>query len=489
MLQWLATLTALLTLNSAFAATTVLTEPQYWQKTKLPPELMAKFISNAKCNSGSKALKACRAALRTAQALVGAPPNAERAVEFEKSISLLEGSLEGAIPVQMFRAKVINAHLQSYDAHAEIKPSAMMENTAQGTNQNFVGIGVIIEPTGGGILVTEVTPDSPAAKAGVKEDDLVLAIAKRGTVFENVGTDLDRASDLILDSAGTPVSIRISRAGTTLELAMKRAQVSVPYVDGEVVDGIGYLRIFSFESYSVCTKTIKKLAALQAAGMKKLILDLRGNPGGEKGMAVCVTEQFLGAKKVVGTRAVSNAIPSLYDIMQIEGSLIDAEKMNWEGGYISKAKYTGPMVVLVDAMSASGSEIVAGALQDYERAWLIGERTSGKGTVQSEEFVPDHPTLTMKYTTERFYQPLGRTNQAVGLSPSFEVPRRKGVDLSTVKRFREIDLFPKSLAPESLPWTETRPVEADRIRRCAKERTPEMADYQKATAIAVLSCM
>jgi carboxyl-terminal processing protease len=496
MWKWLA-LTAVLPVSLAQAKP--LSESEYWRKTTFPVSLVAKFISNQKCNSSLEYLNSCREALKAAQKAVGVPVDADNAVEFERALSGLENSLEGLMPVQMFRARAVNAHLAYFDAHAAIKPSLMFEETLTGANQNYVGIGVVLEPNRSALVIREVAPGSPAAKAGLREDDVVKAIAKNGRDFENVANDIDRASDLILDKANTDVSLRIVRGGLEIDFPMKRAQVSVPYVTGEMRDGVGYIRINSFESGAVCRLVIKQLNAM--AGAQKLILDLRGNPGGEKDMAVCVAELFLGPKRVVGTKSVANEIPALLNVMQIDTSLYGAGGMNWEGGYVARPKFTGPMVVLVDALSASGAEIVAGALQDHGRAWLIGERTSGKGTVQSEEFIPDFPSLTMKYTIERFYQPSGRTNQAVGLTPSFEVPRRKGQDPNLIPPLREIDLFPKSLAPESKPWTETRPVEALAVSRCvlagesAEQNLNSLvasglpADYQKAYALAVLGCM
>lgn len=499
MLKCLA-LIALLTLPLTQAVAAPLTESQYWEKTQLPLGLFSQFISNAKCNSSPAYLRGCRAALKTAQVTAGKPADTEDATEFERAIGESESHIEGLMPIQMFRAKVLNTLLTSFDAHAEIRPSQMMDDTLKGSKQNYVGVGIELYPTAAALIVRGVAPKSPAQKAGVREDDLIVAVAKNGHGFEAIGNDLNRASDLILGANNTAVALRISRGRETLDLGMKRAPISVPYVTGEIKNGVGTLRITSFESYTVCSKALKQLSLLQSQGLQKLILDLRGNPGGNKGMAICVAELFTGPRKIVGTKGVMNMIPGLYEVMQIKASLL-TEDMNWEGGYIASPKYSGPMVVLIDALSASGAEIVAGALQDYNRAWLIGERSSGKGTVQSEEFIPNHPSLTLKYTTERFYQPLGRTNQAVGITPSFEVTRRKDAALESVIRLREVDLYPGGLSPESPPWLETRPAEVARIRKCleisqsveanlnAFINSGQPADYQKAFAQSVLGCL
>jgi carboxyl-terminal processing protease len=147
-------------------------------------------------------------------------------------------------------------------------------------------------------------------------------------------------------------------------------------------------------------------------------------------------------------------------------------------------------VVLIDSQSASASEILAGALQDYGRAWLVGETSYGKGSAQSMEQIPGYPSLTLKWTSERFYLPSGRSNQAIGIRPSFEIPRDRDDGDRMVPRLREVDNMPNALSPESQPWVETRPKEKAAITDCvAAHGVPEtIDDYEKAYATAVLAC-
>lgn len=471
------------------------TEAEAWANTTFPSALTLAFINNRKCLSSEISLAACRVALRTAQALASADLNSDQSFEFENALNSLEAQIPPSVPPQLFRAKVVNSYLAFYDAHAEITPSLRRDQTFAGAKHNFVGIGVVIEPTRDGIMVREVHSDSPAARAGLREDDLILAVSSKARrPFENVADDLDKAADLIRGPRATSLTVRARRGTEILDFTMKRAAVSVPFVSGSVNGGIGYLRITSFESYAVCSRLIKQLHQMQVQGLTKLILDLRGNPGGDKGMAVCAAELFLGPRHVVGTKSIGNSIPGLDEIMQVDVTqLVGRDKISWEGGYVAQPKFAGPMVVLIDALSASGSEIVAGALQDHQRAWLIGERTSGKGTVQSEEFIPGHSSLRLKHTIERFYLPSGRSNQAIGILPNFEIPRRRStMDRSPVS-LREVDLFPASLRPESPPWSETRPLEAAALLSCARERSAGDenldSDRQRAFALSVLQCL
>lgn len=487
-----------LALFAAFGAAhaKTLSETEYWQRTSFPQSLLTQFISNEKCESSAEYLASCRQALNAARWAAGLEGPAEDTHDFESAIAAYEKIAADRMPVQWFRARIVTAHLNFFDAHAGLQPTALLNANYSGASRNLIGVGIVIENQNGRLIVRETVPGSPAQLKGLKEDDEIVEIAKSGREFEKVVGNMNKASDLILDKENTKISFRILRNGRKLEIPMQRARVSMPYVSTRLQDGIGYVRIFSFESQSICGLVRDQLTALNA---EKIILDLRGNPGGDKAMAVCVAELFLGPRKVLGTRGVSRSVPSLAKLLTDEQTDDEGTTLSWEGGYVSRARFTSPMVVLVDGQSASGSEIVAGALQDHGRAWIVGDVTSGKGTIQHEDFLPGFPSLTLKYTTQRFYQPSGRTNQAVGITPSFRMGRRQGEVPAPV--LRETDLFPKSLEAENPPWSETRPLEAARISACINSsqgsvqylanliERGESPDFQLASAQAVLNCM
>ncbi len=453
-----------------------------WSKTDFPAALLAQFIDNAKCHSSPEYLQSCRQALKAGQILAGVHVDADQAMEFEEALGDLEEELDNNIPSQLLRSTVVNAHLSYFDAHSRIEPSRWVTRKYKALGDTFVGIGVVLESGPDGVTVVDVLPGSPADKAGVKVDDVVFAVGKRANVGAprvEVGSDLEKAAELLMDNPGTDVSLKILRMNSPLEFTVRRASVNAPLVTSEQSNGFGYLRIHSFDSDSVCKLVSRHLQAMST--VRGLVLDLRGNPGGEKAMAICVAELFVGPKPIVGTKRISLEVPSLRRIIRGERTRTTSA-MVWESGNLAKPKFAGPLVVLVDGFTASASEIVAGALQDYERAWIVGERTSGKGTVQLQTYVPNFPSLTLSYTVERFYQPKGRSNQGVGISPSFEVGRRRAT-----QSLRETELYPTALPPENLPWVETRPLEAAAIRRCLNLR--QDSDQQKAFAFSVLSCM
>jgi carboxyl-terminal processing protease len=205
-------------------------------------------------------------------------------------------------------------------------------------------------------------------------------------------------------------------------------------------------------------------------------------------MAVQIAELFLGPKVLTGTKLLDDTVPSIPAAMNREPETYEKD-IQWEPGFTRRATYRFPLVVLIDSQSASASEILAGALQDHGRAWLVGETSYGKGSAQSMEQIPDYPSLTLKWTSERFYLPSGRSNQGVGLRPSFEVPRDRNDFQLMVPRLREVDNMPNALSPESQPWVETRPTEKAAITNCVTAYgVPNFEDYQQAYATAVLAC-
>ncbi len=484
--------TSIITSSAAFAAE-ALSEAQIWKKTALTFELTIRFINNEKCKSSELYLRSCKAALAAAAEMAGSPESAE-SEDFEGTLRALEAKLPTDIPPQMMRARAINAHLAVFDPYAAIKPTEEFRSTATSGAKNYVGIGMAIEPTAQGIVIRETYPTSPASKAGLRDGDLITAIASDGRNFENaLGFSADALADKVIGENGEPLAIRVMRDGREIEYAkIKRSSVRVTYVTSEVLDGperAGYVRIRSFESLKVCREVSAQVKALQAKKIKRLILDLRGNRGGDKTMSICVAELFLGPKKVSGTKLIENSVPSIADVMHIEKEEFETQ-IEWEGGFVAKPTFTMPLVVLVDSMSASASEILAGALQDHNRAWIVGERTYGTGTAQTIETVHRVPSLSLKWTSERFFTPSGRSNQGVGISPNFAVSRQRGVDLEQTPRQRENDFLPNRMpAKESRVWIETRPEEVHDVLACVNNNVrTDVEDFQKAYGLAVLNC-
>jgi len=287
----------------------------------------------------------------------------------------------------------IDAMLQSLDPYSEFISEENSDELDFQTTGEYGGMGALIQEYEGYPLVAEIYEGSPAQKAGLLVGDQILVI--NGICVNSVA--IDKASKMLKGLPKTDLSLKIKRLNSpdTLTFNFKRDKIHIPSVPyyGMVDNGIGYIRLGSFTS-DTYKETEKALKDLMKSDAKSIIVDLRGNPGGLLYEAVRVVNLFVPRNQLV---------------VYTKGQLKD---FNQEYKTASKPLNTDiPLVVLVDRSSASASEIVAGALQDIDRAVIIGERTFGKGLVQSARELP-HNTK-MKVTTAKYYIPSGRCIQAI----------------------------------------------------------------------------
>ena len=258
----------------------------------------------------------------------------------------------------------------------------------------YTGIGIYLSFTTGYPLITGTVPGSPAAAAGLRTGDQIVKVGDKDVK----GITADQATALIQGPEGTKVTLTITRGGESLTFTITRAQIQVPTVRSSTVGNhVLYVRIYSFASNtSTEFSNALKNGLPGAAGM---VLDLRGDPGGFIAAADDVISQFVTSGETFETRGRSGT-----DHHQV-GSQHGAP--------------TVPLVVLVDANSASAAEIVAGSLQVHERARLVGTKTFGKGSVQEDFVLSDGSDLHL--TVQRWYLPNGQTIDHTGLTPDVAV--------------------------------------------------------------------
>jgi carboxyl-terminal processing protease len=269
-----------------------------------------------------------------------------------------------------------------------------------------------------------VTPldDSPAQRAGIRPGDQVLAIDEESTR----GMDVERANQKMRGPAGKKVLLTILREGFTSprEFALIRDHVRLASVEGALYGGFGHVKVKNFQDRTDAAlgKELERLRTLNGGQeLKGLVLDLRNNPGGLLDQAVAMADRFLpGGLVIVSTRGRS-------------GAQVTEEKSKDRG---TERPY--PLVLLVNAGTASASEIVAGALQDHRRALLLGTPTFGKGSVQTVIELEDGSGL--KLTIARYFTPSGRSIQEKGIVPEAVVPESEGGLLATPGQLREKDL-------------------------------------------------
>ena len=263
------------------------------------------------------------------------------------------------------------------------------------TNGQYAGIGVIISPVDGVLFVTSVVDGSAAAKAGIRPGDAIVAIDSKDVRK----SPFDEVKSLMKGAAGTPLSLRLEREGSlpfSVKVIREEVRVS-PVSYSALLDGIGYVEMKNFSTHSAenlreAIQGLQRQASEKRIPMKGIILDLRNNPGGLLTVAVDVASLFLNKGSLV---------------VSIRGRMPDTAK-----DYVtatSPIDATLPLAVLINSDSASASEIVAGAIQDLDRGVIIGERSFGKGLVQSVLRISYHNTL--KLTTAKYYTPSGRLIQ------------------------------------------------------------------------------
>lgn len=297
---------------------------------------------------------------------------------------------------------------QLKDPYSEfLKPEAYRA-LSEATTGNYGGLGIQIDVRDGWITVIAPLPDTPAERAGIQSGDLIVGIDGRST--ENYKNE--QAVKELRGQPGTTVELSIRRAGVSapIKFPVTRATIHVRSVQVALMldGGVGYLQL-SPVSASSAREVTEAVERLKAQNLRALILDLRGNPGGLLDQGVAVSDLFLDRdQEVVETRGRGPGTNETYR---------DETPQRWPGL---------PVVVLVNGFSASAAEIIAGALQDHDRAVLVGTPTFGKGLVQSTWRLG--PEQALKLTTARWYTPSGRTIQRKAPSEAAQIAQADAGD-------------------------------------------------------------
>ena len=337
---------------------------------------------------------------------------------FSEALSIVQKNYVEEPESQELVRGAIKGMLTSLDPHSSFMNPDMYKEMQIDTQGEFQGIGITIGTRDGILTVISPIDDTPAFRAGILAGDKIVMIEGTSTK----GMSLMEAVKLMRGPKGTKVTISIAREGEPELIKHTITRDVIPLFSVKIKDhdpNIGYVRIAQFakKTSTEFAEALEKIRGEKGEAFKGLVLDLRNNPGGLLVSAIEVADLFVDSGPIVTTKGR----------LQNQNFAYNAKSKGTEPDY--------PMVVLVNGGSASASEIVAGALQDYKKAILIGTTTFGKGSVQTIYRLGDGSG--MRVTTARYFTPSGRSIQATGIEPDIVVRNHTGTPQGHV---REKDL-------------------------------------------------
>ena len=305
------------------------------------------------------------------------------------------------VPPAVSLMEMTAAAMGGLDEYSAFLTNGQLDDLYAQIEGNFVGLGFELKSASDGLLVVHVIPGSPAQRAGIRANDHLVGVGGRSIG----GLNVDEAAQLLQGPEGSLVTLAILRAPSPARaVTVRREHVEVPSIENvHILDqaaGVAVLKITSFQK-TTAADLESALRRLDASGMRSLVIDLRGNPGGLLSSAVDVADLFLERGLVVATRGRS-----------------PEEDFNYSAS--RPGTWRMPLVVLIDGDSASSSEIFAGAIRDHARGTIVGARSYGKGSIQGI-FPLEVAGVGMRLTTAKFYSPNGHPYSLVGVEPDLAV--------------------------------------------------------------------
>ena len=308
----------------------------------------------------------------------------------EEAIDLIKTKYVDSVKLDTLQENAIEQMMNELDPHSVYIPASELQQVNEDLEGKFEGIGVEFNIFSDTVNVLYVVAGGPGDKAGLQIGDKILKVNDASITTKNISSD--DVKKMVRGERGSKAVLQILRGSQQLSATVVRDMIPVSSVDASymVNTETGYIKLDKFSDHTY-EDFMTALQSLKKAGMRKLILDLRGNPGGFMNEATDIADEFLDDNKlIVYTKGINSPRE---DYKAKRPGLFE----------------TGKLTVLVDELSASASEVLAGALQDWDRATIIGRRTFGKGLVQKQYELSDHSALRL--TVARYYTPLGRSIQ------------------------------------------------------------------------------
>ncbi len=363
----------------------------------------------------------------------------------------------------------INGMLTALDPHSSYLNAEDFKYMNEQTKGKFGGLGIEITMENSVVKVISPIDDTPAAKAGIKAGDYITDIDDETVI----GLSLNEVVSKLRGKIGTKVKVSIRRANTKpFDVTLKRDEIKIQSVKSEIKnDDILYIRISSFnedidEDITKAVKDAQKNLKNKLAG---LVIDVRNNPGGLLDQAVKVSDLFLEQGEIVSTRSRNDE---------------DTIKFSATPGDIANNL---PIVVMINEGSASASEILSGALQDHHRAVILGEKSFGKGSVQT--VIPLRNSAAMRITTARYYTPSGRSIQAKGIEPDLVVKPAKLEEFDNDDYNISEANLKGALKNEQISEKDKKKASTQKNDKKADEKNDDMKDYQLVRALDLVKAL
>ena len=328
------------------------------------------------------------------------PSRQESLAKLITVISAVEKYYVDDVQLSQIVNKAIAGLMSELDAHSSYMDTKSYKAMNESMAGEFDGLGIVVGMRDSALTVISPIDDTPAHKAGIRSGDIILKINDTSTLKMTI----DDAVTLMRGKKGTPIELTIVRKGENkpFKVSMLRGTIKVNSVNAKLYnDSILYLRITQFDNN--VAEQLSTYIKQHKAKTKGIILDLRNNPGGSLEQSILTVDMFVDSGVIVSQRGRDKEDESSFSATK-EATLTKA-----------------PMVVLINGGSASASEIVSGALQDFKRAVIVGEETFGKGSVQMLMPIKNDKSEAIKLTVAKYYLPSGRTIQAKGVTPDVVV--------------------------------------------------------------------
>lgn len=406
-----------------------------------------------------------------AQKMQGLPLPLEKLSEFTEIFGMIKSDYVEPVEDEKLLNEAINGMVSALDPHSAYLDKKSFKELREGTEGKFIGLGIEVAMEDGYVKVISPIEDSPASRAGIHPGDLITRID--GVPIK--GLSIDDAVKKMRGEPNTKIDLTIARKteDKPIVVTLIRELIKQHSVKGKIVaPGYAWLRISQFQEPTL-EDMVKKINALylEDPALKGLVLDLRNDPGGLLPGAIGVSAAFLPKDvAVVSTNGqVEDSKRTYFAKREFYAGRVGSDPL----AKLPAAVKHVPMVVLINTGSASASEIVAGALQDYRRATILGTQSYGKGSVQTVHQITDETAV--KLTTARYYTPLGRAIQAKGIQPDLRVEETANGDGFNALRSREADLL-KHLSNDKEAEAEVVSIdeveEEKRLVELAKKSTP-----------------